>query len=103
MLLYERLRRRDLKHQEDKLTVLVMAGLDCINKLSHPYLLTQATLFRDTPLDKCWELHEFHRNVGNLVYLDTLEAIHAFKEQGILVVFLSYQWLSWSQSGPDPV
>ena len=48
-----------------------------------------------------WELHEFQRNVGHLVYLDTLEAVSPFKSHGGFVVFFSDQWLSWSQSGPD--
>ena len=48
-----------------------------------------------------WELHEFQRNVGHLVYLYTLEAVSPFKSHGGFVVFFSDQWLSWSQSGPD--
>ena len=35
------------------------------------------------------------------MYLDTLEAVSAFKSQGVFVVSLSYLWLSWSQAGPD--
>ena len=78
-----------------------MAGLGCINKLQHPLLLTAANLFRDTPLTRLWGLHEFHQNVGHLVYLDTLDAVSAFKSQGVFVVSLSYLWLSWSQAGTD--
>ena len=78
-----------------------MAGLGCINKLQHPLLLTAANLFRDTPLTRLWGLHEFHQNVGHLVYLDTLDAVSAFKSQGVFVVSLSYLWLSGSQAGPD--
>ena len=69
-----------------------MAGLGCINKLQHLWLLTAANLFRDTPLTRLWELH---------VYLDTLDAVSAFKSQGVFVVSLSYLWLSWSQAGTD--
>ena len=78
-----------------------MAGLGCINKLQHLLLLTAANLFRDTPLTRLWGLHEFHQNVGHLVYLDTLDAVSAFKSQGVFVVSLSYLWLSWSQAGTD--
>ena len=78
-----------------------MAGLGCINKLQHLLLLTAANLFRDTPLSRLWGLHEFHQNVSHLVYLDTLDAVSAFKSQGVFVVSLSYLWLSWSQAGTD--
>ena len=42
----------------------------------------------NTPLTRLWELHVFHGNVGQLVYLDTLDAVSAFKSQGIFVVFV---------------
>ena len=37
------------------------------------------------------ELHEYHRNVNLLVYLDTPNAVFAFKVQSVFVVFPSYQ------------
>ena len=55
----------------------------------------------NTPLTRLWVLHEFHQNVGHLVYLDTLDAVSAFKSQGVFVVSLSYLRLSWSQAGTD--
>ena len=72
-----------------------------INKLQHPLLLAAANPFCRTPLNNLWELLEFHRNVGHLVYLDTLDAVSAWKSHGVFMVFFCCQWLSWSHSGPD--
>ena len=72
-----------------------------ITKLQHPLLLAAANLCCRTPLNDIWELHEFHRNVGPWVHLDILDAVSAFKSHGVFVVFFSYHWLSWRQSGPD--
>ena len=37
------------------------------------------------------EVHEYHRNVSFVVYMDTLNAVSAFKVQSVFVVFPSYQ------------
>ena len=55
-----------------------------INKLQHPLLLAAANPFCRTPLNNLWELLEFHRNVGHLVYLDTLDAVSAWTSHGTM-------------------
>jgi len=48
-------------------------------------------------------MYEGLRNNGTLTVLDTVEAIASFKMNGAMVVFFSYEWLSWSKQGPNSV
>jgi len=46
-------------------------------------------------------LHETLRNRGQLLFLDSVAGIDAFKGRSNVVIFCSYQWLSWTFAGPD--
>ena len=78
-------------------------GLSCVENLEHPFVLISCSEFMESPLEQLRGLHEGVRNVGHLVFLDTIQAINQFKKQGKLVLFFSYQWLSWDIAGPDVI
>ena len=48
-------------------------------------------------------LHETHRNMAHLIYLDKSEGMHGFKALGKFIVFFSHQRLFWDQAGSDTI
>ena len=48
-------------------------------------------------------LHETHRNMAHLIYLDRSEGMHGFKALGKFIVFFSHQRLFWDQAGSDTI
>eukprot|EP00929_Paragymnodinium_shiwhaense_P023509 TRINITY_DN1469_c0_g1_i6.p1 TRINITY_DN1469_c0_g1~~TRINITY_DN1469_c0_g1_i6.p1 ORF type:complete len:464 (-),score=55.16 TRINITY_DN1469_c0_g1_i6:289-1680(-) len=103
-LLFARyMRHRYTALQEQRLMQQMTLGLKAVKSLAHPMVLISATDFCSMPMESLKTLHEGCRNAGYLITLDTLETIDAFKGEERLILFFSYQWLSWTSPGPNTV
>merc|ERR1719491_1032801 len=78
-------------------------GRKLVLDLACPMFLTSAQYFMEMTEEILQGMYEGLRNNGTLTVLDTVEAIASFKMNGAVVVFFSYEWLSWSKQGPNSV
>lgn len=79
------------------------AGLDSLVQLGHPMIVISVDNFMSLSFETLGKLHEGMRDSGMLLTLDTIESVMSFKQNGKKLVLFSYQWLSWSRSGPNEV
>lgn len=78
----------------------VEKGVELIKMLPCPlYIISAADLLSMTQED-LMGLHEGVRARGKLLSLDTIEDVQNFKKNHLLL-FLSYEWLSWNKLGPS--
>eukprot|EP00930_Biecheleria_cincta_P079217 TRINITY_DN6697_c0_g1_i10.p1 TRINITY_DN6697_c0_g1~~TRINITY_DN6697_c0_g1_i10.p1 ORF type:complete len:1153 (-),score=195.89 TRINITY_DN6697_c0_g1_i10:394-3852(-) len=103
VLVYRHLQRKYEAQKEAMLQERLLSGVDAVNNLAHPMVLISAQSLVAISSELLRTLHEGIRNDGLLIYLDTLESVAKFKDQGKVILFYSYQWLSWSRAGPDEV
>eukprot|EP00928_Gymnodinium_smaydae_P098096 TRINITY_DN9046_c0_g1_i1.p1 TRINITY_DN9046_c0_g1~~TRINITY_DN9046_c0_g1_i1.p1 ORF type:complete len:357 (-),score=52.67 TRINITY_DN9046_c0_g1_i1:126-1160(-) len=66
-------------------------------------MLINAFDFVEQTFDQLGRLHEGYRDDGALISLDTIDCAAKFKQYGHNILFFSYQWLSWSRSGPNMI
>eukprot|EP00929_Paragymnodinium_shiwhaense_P019334 TRINITY_DN13229_c0_g1_i1.p1 TRINITY_DN13229_c0_g1~~TRINITY_DN13229_c0_g1_i1.p1 ORF type:complete len:684 (-),score=57.40 TRINITY_DN13229_c0_g1_i1:338-2116(-) len=79
----------------------LVAGFQSIDTLHFPMCVVSSQWFCQLDEAGIAELHEGARKGGHILYLDSACEIHMFKEPGKKILFFSYHWLSWSQSGPN--
>lgn len=100
----QRKRMADLEAKEEaRLQERLQQSFDCISSLGYPMVLIPSSTFYKMTKEQLRDLHESSRDRGELKFLDTIEDIVAFKLSGFRVLFYSYEWLSWSCSGPSDV
>jgi hypothetical protein len=88
--------------KEERLRRLVEGAIASVQEIGHPMVLVAAGAFRKmTQVNICDEMHEVARNKGSLLVLDTLPMIKEFKKKGNVILFITYEWLSWTRSGPS--
>lgn len=92
-----------LQERNELIQKRLAMSVQTVNTLAHPMVLIGANPFLDLSWDCLKTFHEGVRNEGFLVFLDTVDAIAAFKQKGYAIVFFSYQWLSAVSPGPNDV
>ena len=97
------LRGRMHRMREQALEVKVKDGLSTVKHLAYPMVLTGAWDFKAITEDQMMTLHEGLRLMGKHYILDTLEDIQVMQNCGFMILFFSYQWLSWNQPGPNSI
>jgi len=101
----EKVRMRKLyqEQQEKILNDKLDGGLSSVQDVGFPMSLISARCFMELESQELMSLHEGVRNTGKLIVLDTMALIMEFRAKGNMIVFFSYQWLSWDKPGPDSV
>eukprot|EP00440_Ansanella_granifera_P046637 gb/GFBE01050506.1/.p1 GENE.gb/GFBE01050506.1/~~gb/GFBE01050506.1/.p1 ORF type:complete len:694 (+),score=174.43 gb/GFBE01050506.1/:1-2082(+) len=98
-------RKRELeKEREFQLNLKACQGRDSFANMAHPMVVINASKFLQLKENELRSLHEGVRDMHRLTILDTLDDVTKFFAIGQRrAVIFSYQWLSWSQKGPDAV
>ena len=72
-------------------------AIECTRKLGHSAVFVPAETFLQMA---SLERHETLRDLGKLLFYDTLSDLAAIHSKGVYYIFISHQWTSWLE--PDP-
>ena len=98
--LYHYLKKEYTAKMEALVEAKLKVGLASVKMLDFPLVICFAASITRFSWEQLKSLHEGCRNSGHLIFLDTIEMIREFKRKGKVVIFWSYQWLSWDSPGP---
>jgi hypothetical protein len=101
-LLFARWRSREYEQQRNKrMDNMLQNGLASLKEFGFPMVLMGATQFLELTKEELLLFHEGLRDQGILLTIDTLQGVRSFKDVGNVIIFFSYQWQSFSKTGPN--
>lgn len=79
-------------------------GIEAVAHCQYPIVVVSAKDFVAMDLSDVRDLrHEGNRDLGRMLFLDTIPRVEEFKQHGRRIIFMSYECLSFAQAGPDEV
>lgn len=99
-IMYRRFRKQLVKLEAEKRKQIqekISEATDSVNHLAHPIVLVTADWFLDSGR---MIKHEDARSQNCFTVIDTMKELKRFKKTNT-IVFLSHQWLAWSEPDPD--
>lgn len=97
-----RWRMQEYERQRDKnMDQILQKGLTSLKEFGYPMVLMSANQFLALTKEQLLLFHEGLRDEGMLLTIDTLQGVRAFKGLGNVIIFFSYQWQSFTKTGPN--